>query len=151
MTDLPDCRIAPFEERFRRDVIELWGACGLIRPWNDPDKDVDRKLSDRNGGFFVVLAPSHEGGDEVLIASVMAGYDGHRGSIYYLAVAPEHQSSGVGRFLMEYCEAFLVELGCPKIHLMVRQENDKVLSFYERLGYAPETSATLGKRLIPDI
>ncbi|GAB2206106.1 GNAT family acetyltransferase [Labrenzia sp. PO1] len=138
-------RVLPFEERYRADVIALWEKCGLTRPWNDPDKDIDRKQTDENGAFFVLLR-----GDR-LIGSVMAGYDGHRGSINYLSVDPECQTAGLGKMLMSRCEAFLVAKGCPKINLMVRQDNDKVLRFYEQLGYAEESAVSLGKRLIPDI
>jgi ribosomal protein S18 acetylase RimI-like enzyme len=138
-------RVLSFEERYRSDVIALWDKCGLTRPWNDPDKDIDRKQTDENGAFFVLLR------GERLIGSVMAGYDGHRGSINYLSVDPDFQTAGLGKMLMSRCEAFLIARGCPKINLMVRQGNEKVLRFYEQLGYAEETAVALGKRLIPDI
>jgi ribosomal protein S18 acetylase RimI-like enzyme len=136
--------ISAFEERFRADVIALWHKCGLVRPWNDPDKDVDRKLTDRNGGFFVLLK------DDLLIGSVMAGYDGHRGSINYLSIDPGHQSAGLGRMMMAHCEAFLIERGCPKINLFVRQGNEAVIRFYDHVGYEEEKAVAFGKRLIPD-
>lgn len=144
MVDESEPVIAPFEERYRAQVIALWQACGLTRAWNDPDKDIDRKLSDPQGGFFVLLR------DGKVIGSVMTGYDGHRGAIYYLSIDPEHQSAGLGRRLMEHCEAFLIGLGCPKINLFVRQGNEAVMKFYDDLGYAPEKAVALGKRLIPD-
>ncbi|WP_298963184.1 GNAT family acetyltransferase [uncultured Roseibium sp.] len=144
MSSSQEPKITHFEERFRQEVISLWEKCGLTRAWNDPDKDIDRKLSDRNGAFFVMLL-----GDQV-IGSVMASYDGHRGSIYYLSVEPGHQSSGLGKLLMEHCEAFLEALGCPKINLFVRQGNEHVLKFYEKLGYIEDKAVPLGKRLIPD-
>lgn len=137
--------IAAFEEKYRRQVIGLWETCGLTRPWNDPDKDIDRKLSDRNGAFPIVLM-----GDKV-IASVMVSHDGHRGSIYYLSVDPEHRSVGLGKRLMEHCEALLTEKGCPKINLFVRRGNEDVMRFYDQLGYSEEAAVPLGKRLIPDI
>jgi ribosomal protein S18 acetylase RimI-like enzyme len=140
-----DDRVLPFEERYRSEVIALWEKCGLTRPWNDPDKDIDRKLTDENGAFFVLLR------QDKLIGSVMAGYDGHRGSINYLSVDPDYQTVGLGKMLMNRCEAFLTAQGCPKINLMVRQGNEKVLRFYEQLGYAEEKVVSLGKRLIPDI
>ncbi|SHM69246.1 GNAT family N-acetyltransferase [Roseibium suaedae] len=119
-------RIAPFEERHRSAVTGLWAACGLIRPWNDPDKDIDRKLTDPVGQFLLVL--SGEGEAEEVLGSVMVGYDGHRGSIFYLAVHPDHQSAGLGR----------------------RRSNTAVLAFYDRLGFAEDDAVLLGKRLIPD-
>lgn len=153
ISDFAGYRIAGFEEAYRADVIALWHACGLTRPWNDPDKDIDRKLSDKNGGFFVLLLrdPDAPATEEKLVGSVMAGYDGHRGSIYYLSIAPDLQAEGLGKFMMAHCEEFLTGLGCPKIHLMVRRENEQVIAFYEKLGYSLETSPTFGKRLIPDI
>lgn len=144
MVDHADTVIVPFEEGYRTDVIALWRSCGLTRAWNDPDKDIDRKLSDPQGGFFVLLK------GETVIGSVMAGYDGHRGAIYYLCIDPAHQSAGLGRRLMEHCEAFLIGLGCPKINLFVRQGNEAVMKFYDDLGYTPEKAVALGKRLIPD-
>jgi len=136
--------ITTFEERFREDVIALWRKCGLVRPWNDPDKDIDRKLTDRNGGFFLLFL------EDRLIGSVMAGYDGHRGAIYYLGIDPAHQSAGLGRMMMAHCEAYLIERGCPKINLFVRQGNETVIRFYDQLGYEEEKAIAFGKRLIPD-
>ncbi len=145
-----DYSIVEFQERYREQVIALWQACGLIRAWNDPDKDIDRKLTDRNGGFFVMLVRDPATEKDTVIGSVMAGYDGHRGAIYYLSISPEHQGSGCGRQLMSHCEAYLIELGCPKINLFVRKDNEQASAFYEGLGYTLETSLAFGKRLIPD-
>ena len=125
-------------------VVALWDVCGLIRSWNDPLKDIDRKLTDSNGAFWVAMS-----GDD-LIAAVMVGYDGHRGSINYLAVAPAYQRTGIGLRLMQQAEAFLIELGCPKVSFCVRKDNDAVLAFYDGLGYAVDDVHFLGKRLIPD-
>ena len=88
-------------------------------------------------------------GDEV-IASMMIGYDGHRGTINYLAIAPAFQRSGLGAELMRRAEAFLIEIGCPKVSFCVRKDNLSVLAFYDRLGYAADDVHFLGKRLIPD-
>lgn len=125
-------------------VVALWDICGLVRPWNDPRKDIARKLTDSNGAFWVAMS-----GDD-LIAAVMVGYDGHRGSINYLAVAPAYQRTGIGVRLMQQAEAFLVELGCPKVSFCVRKDNAAVLAFYDGLGYAVDDVHFLGKRLIPD-
>ena len=125
-------------------VVALWQECGLTRPWNDPVKDIRRKQTDKNGAFWVVCR-----GDEV-IASVMIGYDGHRGTINYLAIAPAFQRSGLGAELMRRAEAFLIEIGCPKVSFCVRKDNLSVLAFYDRLGYAADDVHFLGKRLIPD-
>lgn len=82
-------------------VITLWDPCGLTRPWNDPQKDISRKMTDNNGCFWVAEVSG------VVVASIMIGYDGHRGSINYLAIAPEHQRSGLGAELMRRAEAYL--------------------------------------------
>ena len=127
-----------------RAVIGLWESCGLTRPWNDPQRDIERKLTDSNGAFWVV----GQGGD--VVASVMIGYDGHRGSINYLAITPRLQRSGLGAELMRRAEAFLIGLGCPKVSFCVRKDNDSVLSFYDSLGYVVDDVHFLGKRLIAD-
>ena len=125
-------------------VIALWQRCELTRPWNDPHKDVARKLEVQRELFLVGV----EG--NTLVAAVMAGYDGHRGSVNYLAVDPAHRRRGHGAALMQRVEAVLAERGCPKINLMVRSTNAEVLAFYRKLGYAPDEVVPLGKRLIPD-
>ena len=125
-------------------VVALWERCGLLRPWNDPYRDIARKLTDRNGAFWVATS----GGE--LVAVVMVGYDGHRGSVNYLAVAPEYQCTGIGARLIQQAEAFLVDLGCPKVSFCVRRDNDAVMAFYDRLGYVVDDVHFLGKRLISD-
>ena len=134
-------------------AVALWGACGLLRPWNDPHKDIARKLLVQPELFLVAVASGAGAGAEpaeCLVGTVMAGYDGHRGWVYYLAVDPSWQGQGVGRRLMQRVEADLLALGCPKINLMVRSENTAVLDFYAHLGFSADASASLGKRLIPD-
>ena len=133
-----------FEPADTACVAKLWQECGLTRPWNDPFKDIERKLTDQNGAFWVVFQNS------VVVASVMIGYDGHRGTINYLAIAPELQRSGIGAELMRRAEAFLIDIGCPKVSFCVRKDNHAVLAFYDRLGYAADDVHFLGKRLIPD-
>jgi ribosomal protein S18 acetylase RimI-like enzyme len=125
-------------------VIALWHACGLTRPWNDPRRDIERKLTVQPEMFFVV----EDGG--VLVATAMVGYDGHRGWVNYLAVAESHRGRGVGRQLMAEAERALTALGCPKLNLQVRSTNAAVLAFYARLGYGQEAVVSLGRRLVPD-
>ncbi|MGJ7579062.1 GNAT family acetyltransferase [Variovorax sp. RHLX14] len=129
-------------------VIALWQACGLVRPWNDPRKDIDRKLSEQPELFLVACAGSDEG---AVVASAMIGFDGHRGWVYYLAVAPGMQRQSLGRALMARAERLLIERGCPKLMLMVRSSNAAVLDFYRELGYGEEKVTVMGKRLIPDL
>jgi len=133
-----------FKESDRKDVIELWDACDLTRPWNDPNKDIDRKVQCQPALFLIGTVNS------LVISSAMAGYDGHRGSVFYLAVHPEHQGLGYGQQLIAHIESLLTELGCPKLNVVVRSTNDSVLSFYDRLFYSTDDVVSLGKRLISD-
>ncbi|HMI92367.1 MAG TPA: GNAT family acetyltransferase [Polyangiales bacterium] len=132
--------IRGFRPDDERAVIGLWQATGLTRPWNDPGKDIARKLRVQPE-LFVVGELKGE-----LIASAMAGYDGHRGSLYYLAVAPAHQRRGHARALLAEVEARLRALGCPKLNLQVRADNGELRAFYERLGYQYEERLDFGKR-----
>jgi ribosomal protein S18 acetylase RimI-like enzyme len=126
------------------DVIALWEKCGLTRNWNNPEKDIARKNTDQNGKFLIGQI------DGILMASIMVGYDGHRGSINYLAVDPDHLGAGYGKILLAEAERLLISVGCPKINFCVRTDNDKVVEFYQKLGYAIEPVHLLGKRLIKD-
>lgn len=125
-------------------VIALWQATGLTRPWNNPHQDISRKLTVQPELFLVAT----EGGD--VVGSVMAGYDGHRGWLYYLASDPQRRGAGIGRLLVEEAEARLVALGCPKVNLMVRPENGVAQGFYEAMGYQHFDTWATGKRLIAD-
>ncbi len=133
-----------FEPNDEAAVVDLWQRCGLTMPWNDPHKDIARKLACEDGLFLVGLSGNH------LIASVMGGYDGHRGWIYYLAVAPEHQERGYAREIIARLESALLERGCPKVQLMVRESNLDIAAFYSRIGYSADNVVTLSKRLIAD-
>ena len=125
-------------------VVRLWTECGLTRPWNDPHKDIQRKLSVQPELFRV----AEHGG--AIVATVMAGFDGHRGWVNYLAVAEGHRRRGLGRMLMQRVEQDLEAMGCPKLNVQIRAGNAAVVAFYEKLGYAPDQTVSLGKRLIPD-
>lgn len=125
-------------------VIDLWRQCGLIRPWNHPQADIRRKCADSPDLFFICES------DGEPVATCMAGYDGHRGWIYYLAVAPALQRRGIATKLVEISETQLVKLGCPKIDLMVRNTNQAVIEFYRALGYGDDAVVVLSKRLIED-
>ena len=126
------------------DLLALWQACGLIVPWNNPYADIARKTADSPELFFTGRI------GERLVASCMAGYDGHRGWIYYLAVQSSLQRSGHAARLIAYCENKLRALGCPKIDLMVRNSNQAVIAFYQAIGYDLDPVVVLGKRLQAD-
>jgi ribosomal protein S18 acetylase RimI-like enzyme len=138
-------RIRPFEPADEAQAIALWQRCGLTRPWNDPAKDIRRKLAEQPELFGVLTDEEGE-----VVGTVMAGYEGHRGWINYLAVDPARQGQGLGRQLMDWAEARLRERGCPKINLQVRRGNEPVLAFYSALGYADDNVVSLGKRLEHD-
>ena len=125
-------------------VVALWEACGLTRPWNDPRRDIDRKLTVQPELFLVGVD-----GDRI-VATVMAGFDGHRGWVNYLAVEPTQRGRGYGRALMAEVEARLEAMGCPKVNLQIRADNEQALGFYRALGYQPDAAVSFGKRLIAD-
>lgn len=135
-------RIRPFERADTESVVALWEEAGLTRPWNDPHRDIERKLSVQPELFLVALD-----GDR-LVGSVMAGYDGHRGWLYYLA--SREPGRGIGRALVAEAEERLVALGCPKVQLMVRRDNEAARGFYDALGYEPVDVWMAGRRLIAD-
>jgi ribosomal protein S18 acetylase RimI-like enzyme len=133
---------------FRREdtepTIELWRRCDLLRPWNDPRKDILRKLEVQSELFLV---GEHE---RRIIASVMAGYDGHRGYLNYVAVDPDYQRKRYGKQIVEAAEQLLVAAGAPKVNLNVRTTNTQVIAFYHSLGYSVDDVVGLGKRFIND-
>lgn len=145
MGNASELHIRPYQVSDQAAVVALWQACGLTRPWNDPIRDIERKLAVQRDLFLVATAGSQ------LVASAMVGYDGHRGWVNYLAVHPQCQGRGFGRELMAYIEARLLEMGCPKLNLQVRSGNAGVIGFYQRLGYGVDETVSMGKRLIPDI
>ena len=137
-------QIRPFDREDEPAVVALWEACGLTRPWNDPHKDIARKLAVQPELFLVGVV------ERSVIATVMAGYEGHRGWVNYLAVAPGVRGRGFARALMQHVEALLLGQGCPKVNLQVRTSNAEAIAFYRHLGYVQDEAVSLGKRLIPD-
>ena len=138
-------QIRAFRDADEAAVIALWQACGLTRPWNDPARDIARKRTVQREWFLVGELHGR------IVASAMAGYDGHRGWVNYLAVAPDQRGLGLARQLMQRVEAALIEAGCPKLNLQVRADNEAALGFYAKLGYVQDRAVSLGKRLIPDV
>jgi len=133
--------IRPYSEADETQVIRIWADCGLVVPQNDPRADIQRKLAVKRHLFLVGCI------DGAVIATVMAGYEGHRGWLNYLAVKPDHRGQGIGRSMVEKAEMLLRAEGCPKINLQVRCTNEKVIRFYEKIGYKVDDVVSLGKRI----
>ena len=144
ISGLPPLEVRAFEVADEEDVVRLWQVCDLTVPWNDPIKDIRRKLEIQGDLFLVGLTNGR------LVSTVMIGYEGHRGWINYLAVAPEQRRLGFGRRMMSEAEVRLRALGCPKINLQVRRSNPQAVSFYRSLGFREDDSISLGKRLLQD-
>jgi ribosomal protein S18 acetylase RimI-like enzyme len=137
-------QIRPFQAEDEAAVVALWQQCELTRPWNDPHMDIVRKLAVRPDLFLVGIL------DGQIIASLMAGYEGHRGWLNYLAVAPALRHRGFARLIVAEAERRLSEAGCPKINLQVRTTNRDAIEFYRRIGYAQDDVVSMGKRLQRD-
>jgi ribosomal protein S18 acetylase RimI-like enzyme len=140
-SETTNMQVRPFQLEDEVAVVSLWRQCDLVRPWNDPRKDIYRKLQIRPDLFLVGVL----GGQ--IVATAMAGYEGHRGWLNYVAVAPEQQSLGLGRIIVTEAERLLRKAGCPKINLQVRTANRGVIEFYRRLGYTVDEVVSMGKRL----
>jgi len=136
--------IKPYHPDNQQAVINLWQTCDLVVAWNDPVKDIHRKML-VDPELFLIGEISDE-----IVATVMGGYEGHRGWINYLAVSPRHQRKGLASAMMEQVEILIQIKGCPKINLQVRGTNTQVIDFYQAIGYDVENAVGLGKRLIPD-
>ncbi len=136
--------IREYQESDEKEVIELWFKCSLMIPGSNPKRDIERKLKvDRD--FFLVGNVNGK-----IVASVMGGYEGHRGWINFLAVDPKYQQKGYGRLIMEAVEERIKEKGCPRINLQVRSANKGVIEFYQAIGYTDDNVVGLGKRLKED-
>ena len=141
---MSDLVIRPYQPQDETTVVQLWLQCNLVVPQNNPERDIRRKLQVNPEWFLVGILGGH------VVATCMAGYEGHRGWINYLAVSPHHRRQGIGRRIMEEAEKRLSAAGCPKINLQVRETNRAVIQFYERIGYTRDLVASMGKRLEND-
>ncbi|MEM6689904.1 MAG: GNAT family acetyltransferase [Planctomycetota bacterium] len=136
-------QIRKYESTDREMVLTLWEQ--VFPNWtghNDPAASLDRKLLVADDLIFVAID------GELVVGTVLAGYDGHRGWIYSLAVSTSHRRRGIGTRLLLRAESALESLGCPKLNLQVRSDNDQVVAFYESLGFAIEQRISMGKRLV---
>ena len=136
--------IRPFQTEDEASVVSLWQLCELTVPWNNPYKDIARKLKVQPELFLVGML------DSLLIATVMGGYDGHRGWINYLAVHPDFQGQGYAQQVMGNVESELRKKGCPKINLQIRSGNARLMAFYQKLGFTDDQALSMGKRLEED-
>ena len=134
-------RIAKYNPRNQSAVVNLWKECNLIVPQNDPVEDIEKKLAFQPELFFVALV------DGKLVGSVMAGYEGHRGWLNYLAVLPQCQKRGYGKKLVEKAIVELKRLGCLKLNVQIRESNASAVAFYENLGFRNDHVISLGLRL----
>lgn len=142
--NMQNLTIRSFQSEDEEAVIGLWNQCGLIVPQNNPKKDIARKMKVNPELFLVGLYRSN------LIATCMAGYEGHRGWINYLAVAPAMRRKGIATRLMTAAEKQLKRIGCPKINLQVRTTNKAVINFYASIGFQDDDVLGMGKRLEQD-
>jgi ribosomal protein S18 acetylase RimI-like enzyme len=127
----------------RRQVVALWETIFAYKePHNDPSLTIDKKLEIDDELFFVAVA------NNAVVGTIMAGYDGHRGWIYSLAVSPSHRKQGIGSRLVSEAERALIDRGCVKINLQIMEGNEGVAAFYSSLGYSIEKRIQMGKRMI---
>jgi ribosomal protein S18 acetylase RimI-like enzyme len=124
-----------------KQLLKLWQDCCLVMPQNDPQRDISLKLQVQPELFLVGMA-----GPKV-VASIMAGYEGHRGWLNYLAVVPKLQRKGIGRNMVAAATAKLEAMGCPKINLQIRTSNSEVIEFYKRIGFTVDDVVSMGRRL----
>jgi ribosomal protein S18 acetylase RimI-like enzyme len=122
-------------------IVKLWQDCNLVVPWNDPREDILIKLKFQPDLFLVGTISGK------VVATAMVGYEGHRGWVNYLAVAPDYRTKGIGRRLMKEAESVLKALGCPKLNVQVRTTNTEVIEFYKRVGFSDDNVIGLGKHL----
>lgn len=137
-------QIRAFNRADTDEVVALWHTVGITRPWNDPYRDIERKMSVQPELFLVGIHQDH------VVASAMSGFDGHRGWLYYFAVAPQHQGQGLGTTMLVEVERLLMDRGCPKLNVQVRSGNEALIARYAQWGYALDGAAGVGKRLIAD-
>ncbi|AZE90066.1 GNAT family acetyltransferase [Pseudomonas orientalis] len=139
--------IGPYRDRqHRAQVIELWQeAFGYDTAHNLPTLAIDKKLAVNDGLFFVATDK------KAVIGTILAGYDGHRGWLYSVAVRADYRRHGLGSSLVRYAEQALTALGCMKINLQITGGNDAVVGFYEALGYGVEPRISMGKKIAGNI
>jgi hypothetical protein len=139
-----DLKFRPLTDADVSAVVALWRECGLTRPQNMPEKDIAFARGKPNSEILVGVI------DGTVVASIMVGHDGHRGSFYYVAVDPRHRRNGIGASLIRAGEQWLKDRGVWKVNLLIRQENADVQGFYERLGYSVNEVMSMGQRILDE-
>jgi ribosomal protein S18 acetylase RimI-like enzyme len=134
-----NCRKATLDDTTQ--IIEIWEGAKLTRPWNNPNDDIKNALTTPTSTILLLCA------DSQIIGTVMVGYDGHRGWIYYLAVRNEFQKKGYGKQLVQEAEKWLKSRNVPKVNLMIRNSNEAVKSFYESCKYKDDEVIVMAKWL----
>ena len=124
-------------------VVELWRVSNLLAPWNDPYADIRMAMDNPTSTVLAGL----DGND--IIASAMVGYEGHRGWVFYVAVDPGRRGRGLGEEIMDAAFDWLENLGAVKMQLLIRQGNEGVQAFYERIGFRVEPVMMMSKRIRP--
>ena len=137
--------VRPYRPQDKTALIELWKKCGLTRPWNDPNADIELAVSTPTSTIMI----GADAADRP-VGSVMTGFDGHRGWLYYVAVDPDIRGSGHGRTLCNHAETWLKTIGCTKVEAIMRGENTNVRGFYDAMGYFFEDRVLMAKWLIPN-
>lgn len=133
--------IRPFNHEDTEQVVNLWRECGLLFPGNDPYNDIRLKIAFQPELFLVGTM------ERKIAATLMAGYDGHRGWLNYLGVLPEFQRSGFGKRMIQHAADLLKSLECPKINLQVRNTNLGVIEFYKKIGFLEHEVSSMQMRL----
>jgi len=133
--------ISPLDPSEAPQAAALWAEAGVSHPWNDPYADIAAALACPTSNILTARDNGR------IVATAMAGYDGHRGWLYYVAVADSHRGTGCGRAVMSAAEQWLHARGAHVIRLMVRRTNEGALGFYEKLGYEAGDLIVMGKRL----
>ena len=136
--------IRPYQPDDEEVVIDLWRKCNLVTPQNNPKRDIERKLRVHPEWFLVGIL------DNKIVTTCMAGYEGHRGWINYLAVSSRYRRQGIATSMMREAESRLKGVGCPKINLQIRKTNSQVIQFCQSIGYKKDLVVSMGKRLESD-
>jgi ribosomal protein S18 acetylase RimI-like enzyme len=142
--NMEDLQIRPYHPDDEQEVVDLWFECDLVTPQNNPRREIQRKIRINPEWFLVGIIEGK------VVATCMAGYEGHRGWINYLAVSPLYRLQGIATLMMNQAESKLRAAGCPKINLQIRETNTEVIQFYKSIGYAKDLVVSMGKRLVND-